>query len=76
MSTKTATLANRGSANAGSEPRAVAATRPGEHAPGRKSAPEEAIRLRAYQKWEVAGKPPGDGIQFWLDAENELMPSK
>ncbi len=30
------------------------------------------IRLCAYQKWELAGKPVGDGVQFWLDAEHEL----
>jgi hypothetical protein len=32
----------------------------------------EDIRLCAYRKWEIAGKPPGDGIQFWLEAEHEL----
>jgi len=32
----------------------------------------EDIRLRAYRKWESAGKPTGDGIRFWLDAEQEL----
>jgi hypothetical protein len=31
------------------------------------------IRLRAYHKWETAGKPPGDGIDFWLEAEEELL---
>ena len=36
----------------------------------------EAIRLCAYRKWEIAGKPTGDGIQFWLDAEQELMNGK
>jgi hypothetical protein len=30
------------------------------------------IRLRAYLKWEAAGKPSGDGLQFWLEAEREL----
>ena len=34
---------------------------------------EAAIRIRAYHKWEAAGKPPGDGINFWLDAERELL---
>ena len=34
---------------------------------------EEAIRLCAYQKWEAAGKPSGDGIQFWLEAVKELV---
>ena len=31
------------------------------------------IRLCAYGKWERAGKPSGDGVQFWLEAERELM---
>ena len=31
------------------------------------------IRLSAYQKWEAAGKPAGDGVQFWLEAEQELV---
>lgn len=30
------------------------------------------IRLCAYRKWEGAGKPPGDGTRFWLEAEQEL----
>lgn len=33
---------------------------------------QEMIRLRAYQKWEAAGKPKGDGVLFWLEAEKEL----
>ena len=33
---------------------------------------EAAIRLRAYQKWETAGRPDGNGIDFWLEAEREL----
>ena len=32
----------------------------------------EEIRLRAYGKWESAGRPIGDGIQFWVEAEQEL----
>ena len=32
----------------------------------------EAIRHQAYGKWEIAGKPTGDGIAFWLEAEREL----
>jgi len=36
----------------------------------------EDIRLRAYQKWESAGKPIGDGIPFWLEAEQELVQGK
>jgi hypothetical protein len=36
----------------------------------------EEIRLRAFLKWEVAGKPTGDGIPFWLVAEQELLQGK
>jgi hypothetical protein len=36
------------------------------------SSTAEAIRLFAYRKWESAGKPSGDGIEFWLEAEHEL----
>jgi hypothetical protein len=36
----------------------------------------EEIRLCAYRKWESAGKPTGDGIQFWLEAERELAQGK
>jgi hypothetical protein len=34
---------------------------------------EEDIRLCAYCKWEAAGKPGGDGVDFWLEAEKELL---
>jgi len=34
---------------------------------------DEDIRFCAYQKWEAAGKPTGDGIQFWLEAEQDLV---
>jgi hypothetical protein len=30
------------------------------------------IRELAYQKWELAGYPQGDGINFWLEAEKEV----
>ena len=40
------------------------------------SVSEEAIRLRAYQKWEAAGKPDGDGRRFWLEAVHEVLQSK
>jgi hypothetical protein len=32
----------------------------------------EDIQLCAFHKWEAAGKPTGDGVQFWLEAEKEL----
>jgi hypothetical protein len=34
---------------------------------------EEATRVRAYQLWERAGHPPGNGVSFWLEAETELL---
>jgi hypothetical protein len=38
----------------------------------RRPAAEE-VRVRAYGKWVSAGKPAGDGVRFWLEAEQELM---
>ena len=32
----------------------------------------EAIRTLAHSKWEAAGCPTGDGVDFWLQAELEL----
>ncbi len=34
--------------------------------------PDE-IRVLAYHKWVAAGCPPGDGVNFWLEAEQELI---
>jgi hypothetical protein len=33
---------------------------------------QEEIRTLAYHKWRNAGMPPGDGKQFWFEAEQEL----
>jgi hypothetical protein len=33
----------------------------------------ERIRELAYIKWEAAGCPCGDGVEFWLAAEAELL---
>jgi DUF2934 family protein len=41
----------------------------------RKSVSEETIRIRARQKWEAAGKPNGDDLRFWLEAEQEILQS-
>ena len=35
----------------------------------------EMIRQAAYQKWEAAGCPDSDGVEFWLAAEAELTSS-
>jgi hypothetical protein len=37
---------------------------------------DEEIRVRAYQKWEAAGRPAGDGMRFWLEAERELKKNR
>jgi hypothetical protein len=33
---------------------------------------EEAVRVGAYLRWDAAGRPGGDGVSFWLEAEQEL----
>lgn len=33
---------------------------------------ENEIRVLAYLLWEQAGKPEGDGVDYWLQAENEI----
>jgi hypothetical protein len=40
--------------------------------PNRPGPTPDQIRARAYALWEAAGRPEGDGMQFWLEAEREL----
>ena len=63
------------------QPRPTAATTTLPAAPGNKDhstrqVAADDIRLCAYRKWERAGKPTGDGIPFWLQAEQELVQGK
>ncbi len=44
--------------------------------PAREPLSADEIRLRAYLRWEAAGKPPGDGVNFWGEAEQELLQRK
>lgn len=44
--------------------------------PSYASAIEDLIRIRAFEKWERAGKPLGRDVQFWLEAEEELLLGK
>jgi hypothetical protein len=30
------------------------------------------IRVRAFHRWEAAGRPADDGVRFWREAEQEL----
>jgi hypothetical protein len=36
-------------------------------------ASDDEIRALAYQKWQEAGSPTGDGAEFWLAAEIEIL---
>jgi len=36
-------------------------------------AADVSVRITAYLKWEAAGRPEGDGVSFWLEAERELL---
>lgn len=45
--------------------------RPGEEI--RNAPSEDQVRERAYILWEEAGRPDGDGVEFWLRAETELQ---
>jgi hypothetical protein len=33
----------------------------------------EWVRHLAYAKWEAAGRPAGDPLRFWVEAERELL---
>jgi len=61
-------------AKPGSAAQTVAASGP--KTPAARSVSADLIRLCAYRKWEVAGKPAGDGAEFWLEAERELLHGK
>jgi hypothetical protein len=34
---------------------------------------EDKIRELAYLKWEKAGYPQGNGVEYWLQAEEEML---
>jgi hypothetical protein len=69
MRKNTTTLAHPASTNPTSQQKPVSTSKG-------KAASEETIRVRAYQKWESAGKPGGDGVKFWLEAEREALQAK
>ena len=37
------------------------------------SSSEETVRIGAYMRWDAAGRPGGDGVGFWLEAEQDLL---
>ena len=65
-----ATPARPGSTGPATPPRTAVA--PGDKGHDARPVSADDIRLRAYRKWEGAGKPAGDGVQFWLEAEQEF----
>ncbi len=34
------------------------------------------IRIRAYEIWELEGRPDGRHVEHWLKAERDLRPSR
>ncbi len=67
---KHATLAHAGTGKPTTPTKADVAS--GDNDNKGKSVSDECIRICAFQKWEAAGKPSGDGVQFWLEAEQKL----
>jgi hypothetical protein len=76
MRKKTAHQAPSSSTNAASGTKPAPASVSGDPFPKGKAVSEEIVRLRAYQKWEASGKPGGDGLKFWLEAEQELLQAR
>jgi len=71
---KPATAARTGSTTAKTPPQTTVATCEANHNTAAVSADD--VRLCAYRKWESAGRPLGDGLEFWLKAEQELGSEK
>jgi len=76
MRMKAAPSAKRAPASPTSKMRPAVASVLAEPSPNGQPVSKETIRLCAYRKWETAGKPGGDGINFWLEAERELSQAK
>lgn len=54
----------------------VTTVHPAQASPSYEAEIEAMIRVRAYEKWEKAGRPMGLDIAFWLAAEEELLLGK
>ena len=72
MARRLATIPKPSTAKAGIEPNPDAKLTAVPHVPERRRMTENEIRLCAYRKWVAAGRPIGDGVAFWLEAEREL----
>jgi hypothetical protein len=64
------------SANPTSETKPAVASVLAEPSPNGETISEEEIRPSAYRHWVAAGKPGGDGVNFWLEAKREFSQSK
>jgi len=73
---KTDTSAHPASAKSPSESKTGVTSGTNEQVQKGKAKSQAVVQLRAYQKWEAAGKPKGDGVNFWLEAEQELLQAK
>jgi hypothetical protein len=72
MSAKTPHAQERPAAQSRTNP-AEAPSKTPLHPPSNDGRPtENSVRARAYALWEHAGRPAGDGVEFWLRAEQEL----
>jgi hypothetical protein len=76
MRKKTPPLAHHSATKPTSMAKPAAASVSGDSTPYGKAVFEESIRLNAYQRWEAAGNPGGDGVSFWVEAEQELLQAK
>jgi hypothetical protein len=76
MRMKTATSPKGASAYPTSETKPAVASVLVEPSPNSETISEEAIRLGAYRHWVTAGKPSGDGVNFWLEAKSEFSQAK
>ena len=47
-------------------------TSPNQQQASSSSVPHDKIAQRAYEKWIKRGRPVGDGVQDWVEAEKEL----
>jgi hypothetical protein len=69
---ETATIVKSAPYGPGSETKAPGGPEKARIVSNAKIVSEDEIRLLAYRKWVSAGRPQGNGIGFWLRAEQEL----
>jgi hypothetical protein len=68
LSTSSMAKTNEASVEPGSD---IASEEPSNTQSETKEICAEDIRLVAYLKWEAAGRPDGNDVYYWLEAERE-----